>query len=43
MMNIRMNVEEEVWKKYICERIQEVERKACKVVLTQKRKNNMGG
>ena len=30
MVNLRMNVEEEVWKKCICERIQEVGREACK-------------
>ena len=30
MVNLRMNVEEEVWKKFICERIREVGREAWK-------------
>ena len=30
MVNLRMSVEEEVWKKYICEIIQEVGREAWK-------------
>ena len=29
-VNLRINVEEKVWKKYICERIQEVRREAWK-------------
>ena len=32
MVNLRRNVEEEVWKKYICERIQEVGKEAWKDV-----------
>ena len=43
IVNIRMTVEEEIWKKYICERIREVGREAWKDMglRTQKGKNNM--
>ena len=42
MVNIRMNVEEEVWKKCICERIQETGKEAWKDgLMAQKEETNM--